>query len=169
MANPANGKKKSDPRKVIRTERQRQALELRLAGLTFRAIGDKIGISHMLAKNLVDQSMREYAAEIKVDSETLRDQELKRLDALLPSVWIKARAGDIKAIDCSMRILERRSKLLGLEPAIKLAGHDGKALLKERSPYEFSDAELVAIITAAVSSERPRSIDGIPETPEVTH
>ncbi len=41
--------------------------------------------------------------------------EVQRLDALQLAVWDKAMAGDIKALNAVLRIIEQRSRLLGLD------------------------------------------------------
>jgi hypothetical protein len=41
--------------------------------------------------------------------------ELARLDALQVGLWERAEAGDIKAVNAVLRIIEQRSRLLGLD------------------------------------------------------
>lgn len=41
--------------------------------------------------------------------------EVQRLDALQVAVWDKAVAGDVKAVNAVLRIIEQRSRLLGLD------------------------------------------------------
>ena len=44
-----------------------------------------------------------------------RALELQRLDALQVGLWERAEAGDIKAVNAVLRIIEQRSRLLGLD------------------------------------------------------
>ena len=44
-----------------------------------------------------------------------RTLELARLDALQVGLWGRAEAGDIKAVNAVLRIIEQRSRLLGLD------------------------------------------------------
>ena len=44
-----------------------------------------------------------------------RSLELARLDALQTAVWDAAMAGDVKAVGMVLRIIEQRSRLLGLD------------------------------------------------------
>ena len=44
-----------------------------------------------------------------------RALELARLDALQVSLWAKAMAGEVKAANAVLRIIEQRSRLLGLD------------------------------------------------------
>jgi len=48
-------------------------------------------------------------------ADELQALELSRLDALHYAVWDKALSGDIKAIETSLRVIERRVKVLGLD------------------------------------------------------
>ena len=52
-----------------------------------------------------------------------RTLELTRLDALQVGLWDKAVSGDVKAVNAVLRIIEQRSRLLGLDkPAAQPAG-----------------------------------------------
>ena len=44
-----------------------------------------------------------------------RTLELTRLDALQVGLWEQALAGDVKAVNAVLRIIEQRSRLLGLD------------------------------------------------------
>ena len=44
-----------------------------------------------------------------------RALELARLDALQASLWDRAEAGDVKAVNAVLRIIDQRSRLLGLD------------------------------------------------------
>ncbi len=46
-----------------------------------------------------------------------RALELQRLDALQVGLWDRAEAGDVKAVNAVLRIIEQRSRLLGLDRA----------------------------------------------------
>jgi len=53
-------------------------------------------------------------------AEAVRDLELQRLDHLQEAAWSKATDGDLRAIDTCLRVMERRSRMLGLDsPARK--------------------------------------------------
>ncbi len=53
-----------------------------------------------------------------------RALELQRLDALQVGLWEQALAGDVKAVNAVLRIIEQRSRLLGLDkPETTSAGY----------------------------------------------
>ena len=52
-----------------------------------------------------------------------RTLEVQRLDALQVGLWDKAVSGDVKAVNAVLRIIEQRSRLLGLDkPAAAQSG-----------------------------------------------
>lgn len=99
--------------------KQLQALELRKAGVPYATIAEKVGYSQASgAYHAVMRAMREAKREPVAE---VRKLEMERLDALLLSVWHKALGGDTKAVMASLRIMERRASLMGLDAPIKRA------------------------------------------------
>ncbi len=47
--------------------------------------------------------------------DTHREMELQRLDALQRALWDKAMGGDVKAVNAIARLIEQRTRLLGLD------------------------------------------------------
>jgi len=113
-ANSPNAK-----RKVSAAERKRQALDFRMAGFTFQQIGDKLGITKQAAHHLVVEALEETRAKIAESSEQVMQMELDRLDSLWRTVYPQAKQGNLGAIDRSLRIMERRARLLGLDAPAK--------------------------------------------------
>lgn len=88
-------------------ERRSQAAELRLAGLTYQAIADRLGFSSVSgAYNATQLGLRSKHE----DPDVLR-LELERLDAMLGGVWAKARRGDLGAVDRVLKITEARLRI----------------------------------------------------------
>lgn len=93
--------------------REREALELRRAGVTYDVIAERLmyankGGAHKAVQRALKRTLQEPADE-------LRALELDRLERLQVAVWPKAMRGDVASIDRVLRIAERRSKLLGLD------------------------------------------------------
>jgi len=59
----------------------------------------------------------------------LRALELLRLDELLNALWDTAIAGDLKAVDRVLKVMERRAKLLGLDAPFEIKT-DGQIHIK---------------------------------------
>lgn len=103
---------KNVPKHYARAERAKRALQLRLAGATYAEIGDVLGISQGTAwKDIA----REIRAIPKAEAEEYRQLEINRLDRLQRAIWEEAASGDLKAVDRAVRIINQRSRLLGLE------------------------------------------------------
>jgi hypothetical protein len=51
----------------------------------------------------------------------VRAMELARLDELTLAVWPAARGGDLSAVACVLRIMERRARLLSLDAPMLVA------------------------------------------------
>jgi hypothetical protein len=104
-----------------------EALQLRQAGLTYRQIGARVGMTESGARKAVIRALndllREKAAEVI-------EVELARLDRLQVNVWPRAVAGDVRATDTLLRIMDRRAKYLGLNnPKVTDAAADNLTLL----------------------------------------
>lgn len=95
-----------------RAERKKNALELRLAGASYRDIAQALNCSVGTATN----DCKEALAEIPMQqADEMRTVELSRLDRLQRAVWPKAVKGDLQAVDRAIKIIDRRAKLFGLD------------------------------------------------------
>ncbi len=96
---------------------QRQALELRKAGVDFRQIADRLGYrgpsgAHAAVKAALLATIQQPADEV-------RRLEVARLDAMLLAVWTKVREGDPAAVNSALKIMHRRALLLGLDAPVQ--------------------------------------------------
>ena len=92
--------------------RQLQALDLRLAGASYRQIGNQLNVSHVQAMRDVATMIAEYASE---PADVVRKAEVARLDKLMLAHWPSAIKGDHKATQTVLQIMDRRARLLGLD------------------------------------------------------
>lgn len=109
---------KTSERRLEAVERQRKALELRKAGVSFERIATELGYassagSYQAVMAALDKTLREPADKV-------RSLELERLDAVSIRMYQQAREGNLGAIDRLMRLMERRARLLGLDMATQL-------------------------------------------------
>lgn len=114
-----DAKSPNAPRKSTAAERKRQALEFRMAGLTFQQIGDQLKITKQAAHQLVVTALDEVREQIAETAPQVLTMELERLDSLWRTVYPEAKRGNLGAVDRSIRIMERRAKLLGLDAPAK--------------------------------------------------
>ncbi len=95
-------------------DRQRQALELHLAGATYDEIARQCEYaSRSGAYKAVQKALAaRRAPESEPDDAKPAETELARLDAMLQGLWTKARRGDVAAVDRVLLIEQRREKLM---------------------------------------------------------
>lgn len=138
---------KADAAKLNRV----RAIKLRITGQTVTTIAEQLGVSKPSACRYVQTALGQLAALQEKDAEQLRTLQRERLDALLAAVWPQAQEGDLKAIQTVVKIMERLSKLLGLDAPEK---HDHRmvaavAVQKEAKKYrDMSTEELNEICRA---------------------
>lgn len=97
--------------------RRVQALDLRLAGATYRDISSRLGVTVAQSYKDVQQALRDYCQDT---AEEVRDQELARLDRLMLAHWQRALNGDHKSTATVLSIMDRRAKILGLDAPAKV-------------------------------------------------
>ena len=105
-------------------ERALKALELRIAGATYRQIAAQLGINERTAYYDVQTELGALDPVIAKTAERLRDLEAARLDRLNVALAPGIKAGDPRAIVAAVRVMECRAKLFGLhaEQDVRLSG-----------------------------------------------
>jgi hypothetical protein len=109
-------------------ERASKALDLRIAGATYRQIGKQLTVSEKTAYLDVQAELGRLDTVVKVKAERLRDLEARRLDQLTVALAAGIRTGDPRAVLAAVRLMERRARLFGLDAPTQIAGPDGAAL-----------------------------------------
>lgn len=118
VVHPPRVRGKGTAKKADTAERRRKALELRKAGATYEQIAEQLDYDNRgSAWKAVDAALKEITAEPAAE---VRQLELERLDALLLSLWKQARGGNLGAVDRVLRLMERRSKYLGLDSPARM-------------------------------------------------
>lgn len=106
--------------KAAIAQRQTLVLQLRQDGWSYRAIGEKIGISYVQAH----KDMKAALAELhETNLEATADYvalELARLDMLTKGLEPMARVGDPASVNAYMKVMDQRAKLLGLYAPTKV-------------------------------------------------
>lgn len=128
---PRSSKKhqKTSPHAISTLERQRKALELRKAGADFQQIADQLGYANKTgAWKACQAGMAKLIKEPATDVLTM---ELARLDAMFLGLWPKARAGNVAAVQQCLRIMERRSRYLGLDQTGAMDTSQASELLRQ--------------------------------------
>lgn len=110
----------ADPQNLAAAPRAVHAFELRKAGASYEAIADKLGYSSPeTARQAILQRIKKHYQLNEEAVEEIIGVELSRLDALQLLAWREATRDEdevnLKAVDTILKIMERRSKLLGLD------------------------------------------------------
>lgn len=103
------------------TQDRARALELRKMGLSYRVIAERMGISVERAHSHVQTELIFLRNKTTLDTESVREMELMRLDEITASLWPKVKRGDASAVMAVLKGMERRAKLLGLDAPVKAA------------------------------------------------
>jgi hypothetical protein len=85
---------------------------LRSRGYTFKRIAAELGYSGKQGAH--DAVMRALDATLREPADELRWLDLKRLDLLWRGFYPRAIAGDHRATNACLQIMDRRARLLGL-------------------------------------------------------
>jgi hypothetical protein len=110
---------KANAIKLTAAQRKEKALNYRKAGMTYRQIGEQLGVTFQAAYKMVIGALEDINDRIRENAEELRSLELERLDTLFLAMYNQAIKGNQGAVDRCIRIMERRSKLLGLDAPSK--------------------------------------------------
>lgn len=93
---------------------EQKAIDLRLAGMTYREIGDALGVHHKTAEEYVDRVLS-ISGETVENREKVLALELQRLDRMQSRLWNRVLAGDHAADYLILKIQDRRARYLGLD------------------------------------------------------
>jgi hypothetical protein len=124
-------------------DKEKRVLELKRSGATWDAIAEVVGYSN--ASGAFKAYKRAMVRTLQQPAEELRDAEIDRLDRLQRAFWFEA-IGDrdtppnLRAADFILRVIDRRSKLLGLDAPTKV---QAEVVTYDASSIE-SDIERIA-------------------------
>ena len=107
------------PKRATAAQRRNQALQRRIGGWTFQAIGDELGITRQAAHGLVVTALKDLNEKTMESASELQRLELERLDVMNSAIWGAVLKGDVGAIDRAIRIQARRAALMGLDSPSK--------------------------------------------------
>jgi hypothetical protein len=105
---------RTSPARVRKAVRQNQAVELRLAGATYRQIAETLDVNIKVAWQYVTDAMQQTARQTE-NVLQLQQIEVARLDRLQMRAWQKYEStGDIESALLIIRIIRTRADILGL-------------------------------------------------------
>lgn len=120
-------------------ERRKKALDLRLAGASYRRIAQE-GIYSNPGTAMREVKKALAAVTQEAASDVLK-MELERLDSAMMGIWAAVRSGDVFAIDRMLKIMDMRARFLGLYGA---ETEDNSAHVKSALTDFFAEAVATA-------------------------
>ena len=132
---------KTDPIACSVAADRKSALDLRITGMSYRAIAAELGCSVSKAYDDVSAALAKLEAESAEKAAEVRRIELDRIDVMLKGIWPEAEAGDARKIETALKLMERRAKLLGIDAPTKqeVSGPDGGAIPIEDARAMLAD------------------------------
>lgn len=108
---------KTSPRAIEAAEKQKRALELRKANLTYEQIADALGMTTSAVAKSITRGLRAIPREA---AEELRTLLLEQHRTMLRSIWTDVIKGNLQAIDRALRILAAIADLEGVNAPVKV-------------------------------------------------
>lgn len=129
MGNPRASELKPGEQIPEVAARWAKALALRMAGANYDQIAAQCGYASR--SGAYAAVLAAIKATLREPAEDVRTLEVERLDRLMLGVWQRACGGDSEVIDRVLKIMSRRSSLLGLDAPQKqeITGKDGGPLV----------------------------------------
>lgn len=111
----ARPRNKAEADAYARREMTARCLELRLSGMTYREIGQKLLIKAAHASKLVRDELKRQRERLREKAEDLALIEEMRLERAYRALEPQVLQGKTRAIEVAIKLGERRARLLGLD------------------------------------------------------
>lgn len=116
------GESNTSVRRLAALERHLEALELRKYGKSYQFIADALGYrtpsgAYKAVHSAIKKTLQEPTDEV-------RRMELERTELLLDKLFGQLKSGNHSTINMILKVLDRRSKYLGLDMPHKIAHTD---------------------------------------------
>ena len=107
--------KETKPSHVGNTERRREAVEYRIAGMTFEEIGKRMGITAQGAHALVVRAMNAHNAVTAELVNEHRALDISRMEEIVRILWPRVQEGHLDSVDRVFKAAQRKAALLGMD------------------------------------------------------
>lgn len=129
-----------------------QILDMHLRGESFRAIERATGVPKSTAEHMCKRLAAEYVKDRYGDRTAVLGRELAILDSLTRKNLPRAQNGDKASADIVLNAHIRRSKLLGLDAAVR-------AEITVKTAQDIEIERLVSLMTASGGSDSPEGAE----------
>ena len=159
---------KYSPRRIEAVDKQRQAVELRMAGRTWQEIADALGYAdHSGAVRAVQDSLQKT---LGVPSAEFRELTLERLTKILQVQWPSMLRGEVQAAKLCLQTIGDMRQLMGVDMPSKVehSGPDGNPIQHEVVTLDIGDVtealttlQNAGAIRMEPNGHAPVALDGI--------
>ena len=159
---------KYSPRRIEAVDKQRQAVELRMAGRTWQEIADALGYAdHSGAVRAVQDSLQKT---LGVPSAEFRELTLERLTKILQVQWPNMLRGEVPAAKLCLQTIGDMRQLMGVDMPSKVehSGPDGNPIQHEVVTLDIGDVtealttlQNAGAIRMEPNGHAPVALDGI--------
>lgn len=147
------GESKTSPRRIVAYQKQRRALELRMAGRTWQEIADKLQYrGHSGAIAAVEKAL---VRTLEAPAHSYRALTLERLTKILQVFWPLMLQGDHNAARTVLQTIQDIRKLMGLDAPTQVEhGGSGIPITHEVVNIEYGDITGALEVLAGVGAIR---------------
>ena len=139
------------------SEKWVKALELRKAGASYEQIARQLGYAS--TSGAYDAVMGALKATLSEPTAEVRKIEVERLDRLMLAFWQRAVGGDAEALTQVLKIMDRRSRLLGLDAPAKVASTNVEGTAEASSGFPPGMIDRLHTLMSLAQSRR----NGVPD------
>lgn len=142
------------PEDIPRSERaalmRMEALTLRMAGISYERIAERLQISEREATNLVRNALRRAERQTVEEKRALENEAYDKLQSVY---WAKALSGDLKAFDAVMKLSRARRELNGLDAPQKMEVSIGVRTQMQQALTELENLMLGDVVEGEVEED----------------
>lgn len=113
--------KRSDAQLIKREQTTIEALQLRAAGLSYRDIGEKLGIGRQTAHTQIQKAFEKLAEQRSEETAVTRMILAERVGMVYAALAEQVKRGDLKAIDRWLEAIKLEARLFGIVSAPPVA------------------------------------------------
>lgn len=121
-----------------------QLLHLVIAGQPVSRAAEQLGLNYNTALRWYHDALKKVYDDNAAAREEALGRELKTLDMLQRALWPQALRGHVRSVEVMLAVMDRRSKYLGLDAAIKVQFETGNVDAAMNKISKIIDGEVAA-------------------------
>lgn len=136
--------------------RRSKALALRLAGCELETIVERLGYRNASAVAAdINASLAQAIKAQNFNLDLIREQEAQRLNRLQTAIWPAAMAGDPRAVETVLKIMDRRAKMHGIDQPTRV-----EILTIDQIDAQIAELQTKLEVDGVIQGEIVREIEG---------